>query len=108
MSLKCLKPAIPTLGASTGSGWKPDTVRGTRHQRGYGWAWEQLRKRILERDRHLCQPCERQGITRLATAVDHIKPKAQGGTDAESNLQAICDPCHDEKTSRESRGGGCE
>jgi 5-methylcytosine-specific restriction endonuclease McrA len=34
--------------------------------------------------------------------VDHITPKAQGGTDDLSNLQSICDPCHAEKTAREA------
>lgn len=70
----------------------------TRQQRGYGAAWDRLRKRILARDRYLCQPCLRKGRVRQATAVDHVHPKANGGTDDEANLQAICDPCHDEKS----------
>ncbi|WP_407047632.1 HNH endonuclease [Vibrio cholerae] len=38
-----------------------------------------------------------------ATDVDHIINKACGGTDAESNLQSLCKPCHKEKTRSESR-----
>ena len=37
-----------------------------------------------------------------AYAVDHITPKAQGGTDDESNLEAICREHHTRKTGREA------
>jgi len=30
--------------------WKPDAVRGNRHERGYGSAWTKRRARILLRD----------------------------------------------------------
>lgn len=111
--LKCLRPALGTLAsplakARTGQQlWKPDSDRGTRHQRGYGWAWEKLRKVILERDSGLCQPCLKAERTTLATHVDHITPKSAGGTDDPPNLRAICRACHDEKTRREmtNRGG---
>jgi len=36
-----------------------------------------------------------------ATEVDHIIPKAKGGTDDMSNLQAINKECHKKKTARE-------
>lgn len=104
--LKCLRPALaPT---TTAGGWKPDIVRGSRHQRGYGWVWEKTRERILDRDCNLCQPCLRTQRVTVATQVDHIIPKAAGGTDDESNLQAICVPCHAEKTARESQNPGGE
>lgn len=70
----------------------------SRHKRGYGNAWDKLRKQILERDCGLCQVCATAGRVSIANAVDHIKPKTKGGTDAESNLQSICEPCHDIKT----------
>lgn len=47
----------------------------------------------------------RAGRTTQARAVDHIINKAAGGSDDPSNLQAICDACHAEKTSREGNGG---
>ena len=87
-------------------GWQPDSVRGSRQQRGYGADWQRLRKQILERDGHLCQPCRRQGRVTAARQVDHIKPKAHGGTDAPRNLQSICTKCHRTKTAKESQGGG--
>lgn len=76
----------------------------SRHERGYGRDWTKLRLRILARDLHLCQPCKRKGRATPATQVDHIVPKAKGGTDDEGNLQAICGPCHVAKTLIESGG----
>lgn len=52
----------------------------------------------MARDCGLCQVCMRKGLVTLATQVDHIKPKAKGGTDDEANCQAICTPCHAAKT----------
>ena len=37
-----------------------------------------------------------------ATQVDHIKPKADGGTDEHANLQSICTDCHKIKTAQDS------
>ena len=84
-------------------GWNTPN-RGTRHQRGYGSAWVKIRKRILKRDKGLCQPCMKLGLLSTANTVDHIIPKAEGGTDDANNLQAICDPCHNAKTRQESQG----
>lgn len=56
-------------------------------------SWREQRKRILERDHHVCQ-------VRLvcagapATHVDHIVPKSRGGTDDDSNLRAACADCN--------------
>lgn len=69
----------------------------SRHARGYGTSWDKLRIRILERDHYLCQCDECQGGKKrltVASQVDHIKPKAQGGTDDESNLRAVNADCH--------------
>lgn len=103
--MKCLKPALVT---TSQHGWKPDAIRGNRHQRGYGTAWEKQRARILERDEYLCQPGLTNGEVHVAQQVDHRIPKAAGGSDADENLQAICNACHCEKTARESRHPGGE
>jgi 5-methylcytosine-specific restriction protein A len=76
----------------------------SRHARGYGSSWDKLRLRILARDKHLCQPCKREGRITAATQVDHRRRKEDGGTDDEGNLQAICAPCHTDKTTRENGG----
>ena len=67
-----------------------------------------MRVRILMRDKYICQPCLRAGrLTALVVGdrmhprgaqVDHIMPKADGGTDDTANLEAICRTCHDAKT----------
>lgn len=59
-----------------------------------------LRRRILRRH-PICQQCGR----RASTAVDHIIARAHGGTNDESNAQALCGPCHDAKTQHESVQG---
>ncbi len=100
--LRCLKPALHQQ-APTRLLWRTDDVRGTPAERGYGHAWRKLRAIILERDEGLCQECRRAGRVTVATQVDHIKPKAIGGTDDPANLAAICKPCHDEKSRREMR-----
>lgn len=74
----------------------------SRHERGYGTAWERLRSAVMRRDRWLCQPCLSKGRPTPASAVDHITPKASGGTDDQENLQAICKACHDAKTAKDN------
>ena len=81
--------------------WKHE---GSRHERGYGTAWDKIRKQIMQRDGYLCQPCRRQGRPTPAKAVDHITPKAKDGTDDPDNLQAICNDCHKAKTKAETSG----
>lgn len=111
--MKCLKPRLSTTTANPG-GWKPDQHRGSRHQRDYGWEWEQARERIMLRDHGLCQPCAKRQHVTAAYAVDHIVSRAEARslgwtkaqTEDDANLQAICDPCHRTKTSSESRQGG--
>lgn len=100
--MKVLQPRLLAAKPKATRGWQPDSRRGNRHQRGYGWEWEKLRARILERDSWLCQACLETDRVTVATQVDHIIPKSQGGSDNEDNLQAICAPCHAEKTLKES------
>lgn len=82
-----------------------DKRRGSRHARGYGSAWDRVRKVVMTRDCGLCQPCLRAGRNTEAHAVDHRLAKAQGGTDDPANLEAICRACHATKTGREAKGG---
>lgn len=59
-------------------------------QRAYGRLWEKLRAKPLARDFHRCQPCKRNGRIKLATEVDQLTPKAQGGAETLENAQSIC------------------
>jgi HNH endonuclease len=73
----------------------------SRHARGYGSAWDKLRLTILKRDLHLCQSCLKQGRVCPANHVDHIIPKSKQGSDDDTNLQALCKPCHEAKSAEE-------
>ena len=79
-----------------------DDRRGSRQERGYGAEWEGTRKRILRRDKGLCQVCLKAGKFRPARQVDHIVPKFEGGTEDDDNLQSICLDCHKVKTAAEA------
>lgn len=81
-----------------------DRARGTRHQRGYGTAWDAARERVMQRDAGVCQPCLRHGMAHAAQQVDHIVPKERGGDDHDGNLQAICRSAHRAKTDAEKLG----
>lgn len=105
MRLKMLKPVLATQGHKPKqAGWAAQHTT-SASERGYGWAWQQAVKRIRERDHDLCQACIRRGSGHIGRygAVDHIVPKAEGGSDDDANLQVLCDPCHTDKTAAESR-----
>lgn len=88
------------------SGWvRYSDKAGSAHSRGYGASWRKLRNRILVRDTHLCQLCLKRGMYIQAREVDHITPKAVGGTDSDDNLMAICKDCHKVKTLQEAAQG---
>ncbi|UCH66869.1 MAG: HNH endonuclease [Ignavibacterium sp.] len=55
------------------------------------------RKNILRRDAYRCGYCGR-GDLRLT--IDHIIPKARGGTDSWDNLISACTICNNKKSDR--------
>lgn len=74
-----------------------------------GRTWSNLRKRIFERDKYLCQMHLAEGKIQPvslhgenAGICDHIKPISQGGTDEQNNLQTLCKRCDTIKSSKES------
>lgn len=54
-----------------------------------GPEWEALRQQVFARAGGIC---EEPSCNAQATHVDHIYPKALGGTDDLDNLQALCGP----------------
>lgn len=63
-----------------------------------------LRQQILDRDGHACQWIDNAGLCGApATDVDHVIPRAAGGTDHPANLQSLCRRHHLAKTGREGR-----
>lgn len=67
-----------------------------------GRPWRRIRARILLRDKYTCQQCGHIGDD---LEVDHKVNVAQGGTDHDENLQALCVQCHKAKTASESAAG---
>lgn len=57
------------------------------------------RKNILRRDTHKCQYC---GRSDLPLTIDHLTPKARGGTDSWENLVTACTKCNNRKGDRTS------
>lgn len=53
----------------------------------------------------LCVECLRNGRITRATQRDHIKPLAEDGNDDHSNVQGLCDACHDAKSKAEAERG---
>jgi len=54
-----------------------------------GTAWEATRLRVLDRDAWTCQYCGKH-LEGADATVDHLTPKAKGGTDDTWNLVASC------------------
>ena len=73
----------------------------SRHARGYGTAWTKLRQSVMAAE-PLCRECKVKGKVTAATELDHIVPKAKGGTDDRSNVQPLCAEHHRAKSLRES------
>jgi 5-methylcytosine-specific restriction protein A len=63
--------------------------------------WARLRAKVLMSN-PLCVKCAATGRVQAAHEVDHIVPLHSGGTHDRSNLQALCSPCHAEKTASEA------
>jgi 5-methylcytosine-specific restriction protein A len=82
-----------------------DERRGTSSERGYGAHWRKLRALVL-REEPLCRECAKIGCVVAATDVDHVIPRARGGTDERNNLQPLCASHHSQKTaSQDGRWG---
>ena len=89
---QCSMPGCPHLTKQTRC---PKHARGKTAARGYDGQWQRLAASILERDSHVCHYCG--GI---ATSVDHVTPKAVGGTDHPGGLVAACIHCNSGRTAR--------
>jgi 5-methylcytosine-specific restriction enzyme A len=63
--------------------------------------WRHLRAHVV-REEPLCRLCERAGRVSATVLVDHIVPVKQGGPMWErSNLQGLCNACHEAKSASE-------
>lgn len=77
--------------------------RGSATARGYGSAWQRTRAAVLAEHQRawpgLCPGWQRPAHPSDDLTVDHVIPKALGGTDARENLQVLCRPCNSAKAS---------
>ena len=72
--------------------------------------WRLLRARYLS-SHPLCEECERQGKTTLATCVHHIRPVESQNSPALmmqaaydiTNLEALCESCHEQRHKFDNR-----
>jgi len=68
-------------------------ITGTEYQQGELAGYE-VREYLLEKFGRRCVYC---GATGVPLQVEHIVPKARGGTNRVSNLTIACAPCNDAK-----------
>ncbi len=68
---------------------KPD-IEGCSYQQGTLAGYE-LREYLLQKWSHTCSYCSKQN---LPLQVEHIVPRAKGGTDRVSNLTVACEKCN--------------
>lgn len=54
-------------------------------------SWDIKRAHVLRRDGFECQRC---GRSEPPLEVDHVRPRADGGSDAKENLRTLCVGCH--------------
>lgn len=50
----------------------------------------------------VCAECDRRGLVKATTIIDHVVPLAHGGADTDENCQGLCDLCEAIKTASES------
>ncbi len=66
-------------------------------------AWRRVRG-AYKAAHPVCEECEKNGKVTPMKAVDHIKPRREGGADFDwDNLQSLCQRCHDQKSSKEGK-----
>ena len=69
------------------------------------WTWRKVSKLFLK-ENPLCLHCQANGIDTPAKVTDHITPINKGGDKFnENNFQALCESCHNKKSSSEASRG---
>lgn len=71
-------------------------ISGTEYQQGELAGYE-VREYLLEKWHRTCAYC---GAKNVPLQVEHIQPKAKGGSDRVSNLTLACQPCNQKKGSQ--------
>ena len=97
---------MPSLPKSKKRPWipeKPQHMREVDNASFYNSKrWRALRNYFIQQN-PICAQCERDGITKGAQCVDHIKSLTMGGSMVSTkNLQSLCNSCHAKKSGREA------
>ena len=84
----CNQPGCPNLAVKSGRCAKHQRPawEGRRGFEGYKGDWLKIRARVLNEE----PTCRAAGCNKPSVTVDHIIPKAEGGTDARGNLRGLC------------------
>jgi hypothetical protein len=72
-------------------------IQGAEYQQGTLFGYE-LREYLLEKWGRTCAYCKRSD---RPLQIEHLVPKARGGTDRVSNLTLACEPCNSKKGTKE-------
>ncbi len=60
----------------------------------------EVKKYVFDRNGYQCQSCHLIDLSGKKLQIDHIIPKAKGGTNDISNLQTLCAKCNREKSAK--------
>ena len=78
-----------------------DQQRGSATQRGYDSAWRRTAAQLIANWRAVngdwCPGYQVEAHPATNLTVDHIVPKARGGTNDPENLRVLCRPCNSRK-----------
>ena len=72
------------------------TIEGSGYQQGTLAGYE-VRQYVMTRDNHQCAYCQARGVP---LEIEHVVPRARGGSNRPSNLVASCVPCNQRKGAR--------
>ena len=57
--------------------------------------WLKIKRECLRRYKFTCYRCDKTNSQGREMTAHHIIPRSEGGTMEQSNLVALCNPCHD-------------
>lgn len=84
---------------------QPSILRLKNHVRRNYFNSNFSRKALVKRDRNTCQYCSRKLTASLIT-IDHVLPRAQGGTTSFVNCVVCCQTCNNKKADRTPEQAG--
>ena len=74
-----------------------DLLNAEKSERLTSFEWQKKRSKVLL-EFPMCVQCG----SKDSLEVDHIVPKALGGSDDDKNLQVLCNKCHKKKSSKDA------